>query len=46
MASNKIKRLALELGGNAPLVVLNDADLDLAVELAVVGRFCIRDKFA
>jgi len=38
MASNKIKRLALELGGNAPLVVLDDADLDLAVELAVVGR--------
>ncbi|MFH7764682.1 aldehyde dehydrogenase family protein [Acinetobacter sp. BSP-28] len=39
MASNKLKRLALELGGNAPLVVLDDADLDLAVELAVMGRF-------
>ena len=34
-----IKRIALELGGNAPLVVLDDADLDLAVELTVMGRF-------
>lgn len=39
LASSRIKRLALELGGNAPLVVLDDADLDLAVELAVMGRF-------
>lgn len=39
MASSRIKRLALELGGNAPLVILDDADLDLAVELAVMGRF-------
>jgi len=34
-----LKRLALELGGNAPLVILDDADLDLAVELTVMGRF-------
>lgn len=34
-----LKRIALELGGNAPLVVLDDADVDLAVELAVMGRF-------
>lgn len=39
MASPHLKRLALELGGNAPLVVLEDADVDLAVELAVIGRF-------
>ena len=39
LASSRIKRLALELGGNAPLVVLDDADLDLAVELTVMGRF-------
>jgi aldehyde dehydrogenase (NAD+) len=32
-----IKRQALELGGNGPLVVLDDADLDLAVEAAVFG---------
>ena len=34
-----LKRIALELGGNAPLVILDDADLDLAVELTVMGRF-------
>ena len=37
--SAQIKRLALELGGNAPLVILDDADLDLAVELTIIGRF-------
>ena len=39
LTSSRIKRLALELGGNAPLVILDDADLDLAVELTVMGRF-------
>ncbi|WP_445115835.1 aldehyde dehydrogenase family protein [Acinetobacter sp. WZC-1] len=34
-----IKRVALELGGNAPLVILDDADLDQAVDIAVMGRF-------
>ena len=34
-----IKRVALELGGNAPLVVLDDADLEVAAHAAVVGRF-------
>ena len=33
------KRLCLELGGNSPLIVLDDADLDLAVELAAEGCF-------
>jgi delta 1-pyrroline-5-carboxylate dehydrogenase len=37
-----LKRVALELGGNAPCVVLNDADLDQAVRSAVVGRFLRR----
>lgn len=35
----EIKRVALELGGNAPLVVLDDADIDAAAHAAVVGRF-------
>lgn len=34
-----IKRVALELGGNAPMVVLDDADLQQAVDLTVMGRF-------
>jgi aldehyde dehydrogenase (NAD+) len=34
-----IRRLALELGGNGPLVVLDDADLDRAVDAAVFGSF-------
>lgn len=34
-----IKRVALELGGNAPLVVLDDADIEVAAHAAVVGRF-------
>jgi len=38
-AATRIKRLGLELGGNAPLVVLEDADLDIAVQAAVAGRF-------
>src|SRR5436190_3257296 len=33
------KRLVLELGGNDPLIVLDDADLDLAVTLAAEGSF-------
>lgn len=39
VSARNLKRVALELGGNAPLVVLDDADVDLAVELAVMGRF-------
>ncbi|WP_249673894.1 aldehyde dehydrogenase family protein [Pseudomonas abieticivorans] len=34
-----IKRVALELGGNSPLVVLDDADVEQAAHAAVVGRF-------
>tara|TARA_B100000700_G_C15005901_1_gene838497 strand:- start:318 stop:1796 length:1479 start_codon:yes stop_codon:yes gene_type:complete len=39
VGGNYIKRVALELGGNAPLVVLDDADIEAAAHAAVVGRF-------
>jgi aldehyde dehydrogenase (NAD+) len=34
-----IKRVALELGGNAPFVVLDDADIEQAARAAVFSRF-------
>ncbi len=34
-----IKKLSLELGGNAPFVVFDDADLDAAVEGAVASKY-------
>ncbi|SHN09208.1 NAD-dependent succinate-semialdehyde dehydrogenase [Roseibium suaedae] len=34
-----VKRLSLELGGNAPFIVFDDADLDLAVEGAMQSKF-------
>ncbi len=34
-----LKRLTLELGGNDPLVVLDDADLDAAVTATVAGSY-------
>ncbi|MDB0326758.1 hypothetical protein CTY56_18955, partial [Acinetobacter baumannii] len=33
------KKLALELGGNAPLIVFDDADLDKAVQGAIFAKF-------
>ena len=33
-ASDKVLRTSMELGGNAPLIVFEDADLDIAVEQA------------
>jgi aldehyde dehydrogenase (NAD+) len=34
-----MKRVALELGGNAPSIILDDADVDHAVRANVVGRY-------
>ncbi|WIT13307.1 NAD-dependent succinate-semialdehyde dehydrogenase [Paucibacter sediminis] len=34
-----IKKLSLELGGNAPFIVFEDADLDAAVEGAMLSKF-------
>ncbi|WP_230531133.1 NAD-dependent succinate-semialdehyde dehydrogenase [Microvirga roseola] len=38
-AGDSIKRLSLELGGNAPFIVFDDADLDAAVAGAVASKF-------
>ncbi len=34
-----IKKISLELGGNAPFIVFDDADLDAAVEGAIVSKY-------
>lgn len=34
-----VKKLSLELGGNAPFIVFDDADLDAAVQGALVAKF-------
>lgn len=34
-----VKKLSLELGGNAPFIVFNDADIDSAVEGAMASKF-------
>ena len=34
-----IKKVSLELGGNAPFIVFDDADLDAAVEGAIVSKY-------
>lgn len=38
-SAKTLKKLTLELGGNAPLIVFDDADLDLAITHAVFGKF-------
>ena len=39
VAGRNLKKVVLELGGNSALLVLDDADLELAVNAAVAGRF-------
>lgn len=34
-----VKKISLELGGNAPFIVFNDADLDAAVEGAISSKY-------
>jgi succinate-semialdehyde dehydrogenase / glutarate-semialdehyde dehydrogenase len=34
-----VKKVGLELGGNAPFIVFNDADLDAAVEGAIISKY-------
>lgn len=38
-SAETIKRLSMELGGNAPLIVFEDADIDLAVASTMASKF-------
>src|SRR5262249_23787062 len=38
-SAGTLKRLSLELGGNAPFIVFDDADLDLAIEGLMASKF-------
>ncbi|HJU71275.1 MAG TPA: NADP-dependent succinate-semialdehyde dehydrogenase [Paucimonas sp.] len=38
-SASTVKKLSLELGGNAPFIVFDDADLDAAVEGAIVSKY-------
>ena len=38
-AAGTVKKISLELGGNAPFIVFDDADLDAAVPAAIISKF-------
>jgi succinate-semialdehyde dehydrogenase/glutarate-semialdehyde dehydrogenase len=38
-SADNVKKVSMELGGNAPFIVFDDADLDRAVEGAMVSKF-------
>ncbi len=38
-AAGTVKKIGLELGGNAPFIVFDDADVDAAVEGAIASKF-------
>jgi aspartate-semialdehyde dehydrogenase len=38
-AADTVKRLVLELGGHAPFIVFSDADMELAVDEAIMAKF-------
>ena len=38
-AGGQVKKVSMELGGNAPFIVFDDADLDAAVEGAMISKY-------
>jgi len=38
-AGDQIKKISMELGGNAPFIVFDDADLDAAIEGAMISKY-------
>ena len=52
-AADSVMRVSLELGGNAPFIVFDDANIDLAIEGALASKFrncranlCVREQAA
>ena len=43
-AASTVKKVSMELGGNAPFIVFDDADLDRAVEGAIIGNTATRAR--
>uniref|UniRef100_A0A2N9FXN1 Aldehyde dehydrogenase domain-containing protein n=1 Tax=Fagus sylvatica TaxID=28930 RepID=A0A2N9FXN1_FAGSY len=39
-ATSNLKVVSLELGGKSPLIIFDDADVDIATELALIGILC------
>lgn len=39
IAADSMKKVSMELGGNAPFIVFGDANLDLAVDGAMISKF-------
>jgi hypothetical protein len=39
LAAKTLKKVSMELGGNAPFIVFDDANLDLAVQGAMLSKF-------
>ena len=38
-AADTVKKVSMELGGNAPLIVFDDADLDMALDVSVPAKY-------
>ena len=38
-SANTVKKLSLELGGNAPFIIFDDCDIDAAIEGLMLGKF-------
>lgn len=38
-SADTVKKVSLELGGNAPFIIFDDADLDLAVPQAIIAKY-------
>ena len=38
-AASTVKKVGLELGGNAPFIVFDDADVDAAVQGAMISKY-------